>query len=210
MILLQLRALKSVFTQRMSDFIPFHITELSAQEQMASDEQLLTSELKRSVLSVYQWKEAAITGGRGTSEEQLQKLGEEKGISNISKRRTGGGIVCHQAQRGLTYALAIPRLTLSEIGSIHHFYQTLHEKIQVLLENHGVACSLAENGKSTPADPCFTHPVPADILSKSGRKIAGAGVWVNKKGFLVQGEIQPEEPVDWDLSQLDFASSWLE
>jgi len=188
----------------MHEFKAFHVTSLSAPEQMAADEALLHEGLKEPILSVYQWAEKAITGGRGTSEELLQKKAEEQQVTNFSKRRSGGGIVFHQPKTGLTYAIAIPRLKLDEIGSINHFYTWLHKSIQQLLLKHGVPCYLASEGKSTSADPCFTHPVAADILSASGKKIAGAGIWVSKKGFLVQGEIQPEEPVEWNKEALNF------
>jgi len=188
----------------MHDFLPFYVTELSAVDQMARDEALLSEELARPVLSVYQWAEPAITGGRGTDLELLQQLGGEKGIDNVSKRRSGGGIVFHEPKKGLTYTIAIPRLKLDEIGSITHFYTWLHKSIQHLLAEHGVVSHLATEGKSTSADPCFTHPVVADLLSDSGEKIAGAGIWVSKKGFLVQGEIQPTEEVNWQEEKLNF------
>jgi len=188
----------------MHEFHPFYVTTLSAVEQMAADEALLSEGLEHPILSVYQWAEKAVTGGRGTSEELLEKLATEKGITNYSKRRSGGGIVFHEKQAGLTYAIAIPRLKLNEIGSINAFYTWLHESIQQLLLAHGVPCYLASEGKSTSADPCFTHPVTADLLSASGKKIAGAGIWVSKKGFLIQGEIQPEQPVQWQKDKLNF------
>ena len=188
----------------MSAYLPFYVTTRSARKQMAQDELLLSDSLETPLLSVYQWCERAVTGGRGTSEWVLAEQAKRFGTDNYSKRRSGGGIVFHKPRTGLTYAYAIPRLKFEAVGSIETFYRWLHERIQDLLEQHGVSSHLVTEGKSTPKDPCFTHPVTADLVGASGVKIAGAGIWVSKKGFLVQGEIQPENPVDWDIDRLNF------
>jgi lipoate-protein ligase A len=158
---------------------------------MALDEALLEAmpRLQTPVLRFYGWNEPAATFG------YFQKYAEVERVTRLRpliRRPTGGGIVPHDAD--WTYSLVFPPGHEWHALKAEASYRRVHEWIQSAFASLDMATELAP--KSHPAGPgqCFVGYEKSDLLWR-GKKIAGAAQRRNKWGLLIQGSVQPPQPL---------------
>ena len=183
---------------------------------MAVDEWLMKSVGDTAVLRLYSWMGDWVSVGYFQSLTDARKIFGEG--PEYVRRWTGGGIVDHR--NDLTYTLVIPRSheLAGKRGS--EGYTTIHREIARCLGEGGVGCDLAPDDSTNDFAACFEKPVAWDLLGDDGRKLAGTGQRLARKGALDQlpnflsGNYEAFVPHDrevWTELISKFASAhWLE
>ncbi len=155
--------------------------------QMAIDECLLLSGLKRPLLRHYSWLGSWASFGYSQSlaAAQLEAPG-----SHLVRRWTGGGVVRHDAD--WTFSLLVP--------AEEHFcklrprdsYRALHERVVSALScrENSIKIRLAGMGDCQQSLSCFAGPTLFDVMEVAGGKICGGAQRRTRKGLLHQGSIQ--------------------
>jgi lipoate-protein ligase A len=158
---------------------------------MALDEALLEAmpRLQMPVLRFYGWNEPAATFGYFQKYAEVERATV---LRPLIRRPTGGGIVPHDAD--WTYSLVFPPGHEWHALKAEASYRRVHEWILSAFARLDVATELAP--KSHPAGPgqCFVGYEKSDLLWR-GKKIAGAAQRRNKWGLLIQGSVQPPQPL---------------
>ena len=165
-----------------------------AANNMAIDAALLETIPPESALfRHYGWTEPALTFGYSQHYEEVRENAPD-GVS-LCRRATGGGIVDHR--NDWTYTLVLSADLKAAKGTSTSLYHTIHASIATALENQSLPTQLAPcprkcadvPAKTDGPDQCFIQPVMNDVLTKDGRKIAGAAMKRTRKGLLIQGSI---------------------
>lgn len=156
-------------------------------ENMAVDECLFIQGLGLPLLRFYQWSRPEVSFGyfEKLSDAQRDFTGGE--LSYV-RRWTGGGIVDHRVDQ--TYTLFLPKGHVVEQLRGNESYRVVHRALADALECCGIASQLTEESSDTDTRCCFVNPVPFDVLSPTGKKLAGAGQKRAKFGLLHQGSVQ--------------------
>jgi lipoate-protein ligase A len=152
-------------------------------EAMAVDEWLLeTADVP--VLRVYSWS------GDWGSLGYFGKLAEAREVLDGVKwvrRWTGGGMVDHRED--WTYSLVIPAGEAFSRLRGAESYRMLHAALARVLAGEGIDVRLSTGTDETGAALCFQNPVSHDLVSATGRKMAGAGQRRTRMGLLHQGSV---------------------
>ncbi len=151
---------------------------------MAIDEVLLHSGLRRPLLRVYSWKNPSISFGYFEKADPILKI--HPGMELV-RRWTGGGIVPHLED--LTYSLLVPIGDPFLKGKPVDSYSAVHQVVARVLKQHGANAVAATSSAPKISHACFENPVQHDLVS-DGRKIAGAAQRRSRDGLLHQGSIQ--------------------
>lgn len=155
----------------------------SGPEAMAIDEWLLeTAEV--AVLRTYRWL------GNWASIGYFGKIADARGHFpdvDIVRRWTGGGTVVHRDD--WTYSLIVPRSEpLANLRGAESYGQ-IHKALAAALWVEKIGVRPSDEVEETGASLCFENPVPHDLVSEDGRKIAGAGQRRTRHGLLHQGSV---------------------
>jgi lipoate-protein ligase A len=158
---------------------------------MALDEALLEAmpRLQTPVLRFYGWNEPAATFG------YFQKYAEVERATRLRpliRRPTGGGIVPHDAD--WTYSLVFPPGHAWHALKAEASYRRVHEWIQSAFARLDMATELAPKSHRAGPGRCFVGYEKSDLLWR-GKKIAGAAQRRNQWGLLIQGSVQPPQPL---------------
>jgi lipoate-protein ligase A len=158
---------------------------------MALDEALLEAmpRLQTPVLRFYGWNEPAATFG------YFQKYAEVERATRLRpliRRPTGGGIVPHDAD--WTYSLVFPPGHEWHALKAEASYRRVHEWIQSAFARLDMATELAPKSHRAGPGQCFVGYEKSDLLWR-GKKIAGAAQRRNQWGLLIQGSVQPPQPL---------------
>ena len=168
--------------------------EMSAEENMRLDAQLLETQQAECVLHLYEWKGECATYGYFTDPAKLIDLDTAQKLSlNLARRPTGGGIVFHMWD--MAFSVVVPA------HSLNFSTDTLKNYAFV---NNAVLCAVKDflGDRSpltlTPEDLalwdtdcsrfCMARPTKYDVMWE-GKKVAGAAQRKAKLGFLHQGTI---------------------
>ena len=151
---------------------------------MALDEALWRTAACRArpLLRLYSWDRPAVTFG------YFQKFPEHLGAEDaVIRRPTGGGIVYHGDDVDTTYTVVAPPGHSLHALPTQESYNLLHR---------AVAAALAQKSRlaNLPAIPrggyeCFQNPVPGDVVTEDGSKLAGGAQRRGRNGLLHQGSI---------------------
>lgn len=164
----------------------------SPARNMAVDESLLRH-LQFPVLRLYSWDQPCVSIG------YFQKATTAADRPFV-RRYTGGGLVEHG--RDLTYTLLLPPThPLTTCGTLAS-YRKIHAALALALQQSGIPSALATAQPLADDPACFLKPVPADLLSPTGQKLAGAAQRRTKQGCLHQGSILLPHPPPPLLRQL--------
>jgi len=149
---------------------------------MAVDEWLLES-VERPLLRVYGWEP-----GWGSLGYFVPLAEAERALPGLRwvRRRTGGGIVDHRADR--TYTLVVPRGEALAEAAGGESYRRIHEALAAAL---GGGAGLAAGGAAAGGE-CFALPVAHDVVDPAGRKLAGAAQRRSRRGLVHQGSLLGE------------------
>ena len=187
---------------------PFRVEE--GPENMAIDMWLLSKAniFQGTIFRRYGWNSDQITFGYGQKADWVEgQIG--KGLSMMTRRPTGGGIVRHG--NDLTYCLVVPRGSTWEKMPPMQFYALIHQQWAFALKEFGVISSLMPCPKQTkggiPGD-CFSEPVGQDLMNEIGnQKIGGAAMKRTRLGMLMQGTLNLSQFED--LNHGDLEKSFL-
>ena len=152
-------------------------------EAMAVDECLLET-ARMPVLRIYSW------AGDWASIGYFGKISEARELFpdlNLVRRWTGGGIVDHR--RDWTYTLVIPKGEPLAASRGAESYRIIHEMLVETISHEQIEVALSAGDAATGAACCFENPVGFDLISRDGRKLAGAGQRRSKAGLLHQGSV---------------------
>jgi lipoate-protein ligase A len=179
---------------------------------MAMDEALLEAmpRLQKPVLRFYAWSEPAASFG------YFQKFAEVERatlLRPLIRRPTGGGLVPHDAD--WTYSLAFPSGHEWHALRAEESYRRVHEWIRTAFAELKIETELAACCKKSLPGQCFVGHEKFDLLWR-GKKIAGAAQRRNKLGLLIQGSVQPPQPLlraDWEhamceVARRNFRTGW--
>ncbi len=156
----------------------------------------------------YGWTEPAFTFGY--SQHFAAVLNTLPEGAQSCRRMSGGGIVDHR--NDWTYALHLHRNTACAQITPTALYARIHEAVVEALRALGQESQLApcpkqcatevplpDNPQPGP-DACFLQPVMNDVISPTGRKIAGAAIKRGRDCLLIQGSIDRGAlPADFDF-----------
>lgn len=165
----------------------------SAYQNMAVDESLLR-QAKKPVLRMYGWEKACVSIG------YFQKASLVPAGTHFVRRYTGGGLVTHGDD--LTYTLILPAEHPLTLAGTLPSYQAIHQGVASALQATGIDCRLATAPPQKDHASCFLKPVPADVLSPQGNKLAGAAQRRTKQGCLHQGSILLPVPIPARLREI--------
>ena len=176
----------------------------AADLNMALDEALLefVSRLGKPVWRFYGWTERAASFGYS------QKYGEAARLTRLRplvRRPTGGGLVPHDAD--WTYSLVFPPGHWWYASRAIESYQRVHEWIRDAFTRLNLPTELAPGRRKELMGQCFVGADRFDVLWH-GRKIAGAAQRRNRQGLLIQGSVQPPQPLaegDWQKAVCEVA-----
>ncbi len=170
---------------------------------MALDEALLEAmpQLIRPVVRFYGWTEKAASFGYFQKHAEVERLTL---LRPLVRRPTGGGLVPHDSD--WTYSLAFPSGHEWYELSATESYERVHSWIQAALAKLGVSTTLADCRRKAEAGQCFAGHEKNDLLW-CGQKIAGAAQRRTRSGLLIQGSLQPSDPLwnrsDWQQSMCE-------
>jgi lipoate-protein ligase A len=176
----------------------------AAELNMALDETLLefASQLGRPVSRFYGWTEPAASFGYSQKFDVVARL---TSLRPLVRRPTGGGLVPHDAD--WTYSLVFPPGHWWYASRATESYQRVHEWLRDAFTKLNIRTELAPGRHKELAGQCFVGAERFDVLWY-GRKIAGAAQRRNRQGLLIQGSVQPPEPLgeeDWRKAICDVA-----
>ncbi|MGJ8657477.1 MAG: lipoate--protein ligase family protein [Akkermansiaceae bacterium] len=161
-------------------------TPRSGPENMAIDQLLLETITDLPLLRFYTWDKPSISFGYFDPHSTARAAFPDPSL-HFTRRWTGGGIVDHRID--LTYTLAIPRThpwaTLRGAES----YRLIHQSVAHALNQTGTTSSLTSQDTGDGSPTCFTNPVAHDIITPTGKKLAGAGQKRTRHGLLHQGSV---------------------
>lgn len=169
---------------------------LPCSEQMALDEVLFRYTQKTGIACIrfYQWEQPAATFGY--SEAYPTVIGP-----GAIRRFTGGGLVEHGEDE--TFLLTLPADSKLAAAKATERYRWIHVAIARSLQAAGLNLKIETKKNSTAIGPCFTHPVPYDLVrSKDGKKIVGGAQRRSRGSVIHQGSLQlpkklRENPESW-------------
>ena len=169
-----------------------------AAANMALDEALLDWSMGsgQAAIRLYTWDHTAITTGyfpdRGTGDP---RTAPPSGGTGRVRRFTGGGLVEHGED--VTFALAVPATAARDASlpaSSAERYRWIHGALAGALTGAGMSLETVAAGHAGRTGPCFTHPVPWDLVDPAtGRKIAGGAQRRSRGAFLHQGSVRLPE-----------------
>jgi lipoyl(octanoyl) transferase len=153
---------------------------------MAIDQLLLETITDHPILRFYTWESPTISLGYFESLTNARNFFPDKKLDLI-RRWTGGGIVDHRIDT--TYTLAIPHS--HPWAKLHgaESYRLIHQSVAKALNQSGIICTLTPQSTGDGSPTCFTNPVTHDIITPSGKKLAGAGQKRTRHGLLHQGSV---------------------
>lgn len=164
----------------------------AAAANMAIDAALLATVPKNTaLLRHYGWIEPSITFGYTQAWADVQASFPDE--LRLCRRMTGGGIVDHR--NDWTYALILQASLAAAQLQAPVIYEHVHSSLAAALEAQSIASQFAPCPRhcqqQSPSEPahCFTQPVANDVLTPSGRKIAGAAMKRSRSGLLIQGSV---------------------
>lgn len=155
----------------------------SPARNMAVDEALLRN-VREPVLRIYEWNVPAVSLGYF---QPAALAGERPFV----RRYTGGGLVDHA--HDVTYTIVLPRAHPWMDLCMPESYRLIHEGVQAVLTQCGVASQLTPQTQLEESNACFARPVKFDIVSTTG-KLSGAAQRRTREGMLHQGSILLPEP----------------
>jgi len=161
--------------------------------------------LRFSTLRVYRWQVPSISIGYFTPGQMVQ----EKVFAEWDKVRrwTGGGIVFHDHQE-ITYSIVIPASDVAFRLCSAELYREIHLALGKAFP--GIESTLAEGVSTSDGTcACFEHPVPGDLITLDGRKIAGAAQRRCRRGVLHQGSLRLPFPFHNEELNLERFASHL-
>jgi len=159
----------------------------SGDVQMAIDETLLVSGLKRPLLRHYSWLGSWASFGYSQS---LAAARSEAPASFLVRRWTGGGIVPHDAD--WTFSLLIPIQESFCKVRPRDSYQAIHERVVAAMTQDDTLPEIRLAGMEDcqQALSCFAGPTLYDVMEAAGGKICGGAQRRTRQGVLHQGSIQ--------------------
>ena len=197
---------------------PWHLLRTglgAASWNMALDEALLeyASTLAVPVFRLYGWNTPAATFGYS---QKYSEVSPWTSLRPLIRRPTGGGLVPHDAD--WTYSVVIPPDHPWYKLRAEASYRRIHDWITAAFRALQVAAELSASSEKPAPGRCFVGAEKFDVLA-GGKKIAGAAQKRNKLGLLIQGSVQPPNPVSnrlsWEEALIrfgveNFAIGWLE
>jgi lipoate-protein ligase A len=138
-------------------------------------------------LRLYRWERPWITFGYFQRQAQIASTFPSH---PLTRRWTGGGAVQHGEPQECTYALALPAMDPRASLRPRELYVQLHRCLQKALSDAGVEARLIETPEAAPHLACFQRPVPGDVVTPDGRKLAGAAQRRTRQGVLIQGSVR--------------------
>ena len=165
---------------------------LDVYEQMAADEALCEARPAPYILRFYNWKEPGVTFGYSQRRRQVQEAldASGRGITAVTRRPTGGGIVFHETDLTFSFIFPSPGV-LFEPGKT---YERLHRSINGEYDRLGVTFDLLNEktrdyAVNDPVMNCFAKPVDKDILY-NGKKVLGGALRKFGEHMLYQASFQ--------------------
>ena len=145
----------------------------------------------------YDWTEDAMS--IGYTQKQAAIAAHLRPGATIVRRPTAGGVVDHA--NDWTYALSLPREAPLARERSSNVYVAIHGALLDALDQCGVPATLhpcpCDDAPAPSADQttgtaacCFLSPVPHDLMTPNGAKLAGAALRRTRQGLLIQGSIQ--------------------
>lgn len=169
-------------------------------EHMALDEALFLSSMKSGTTRArfYHWNREAATVGYF---HDFESNPLEDASTPVCRRMTGGGLVEHG--KDVTFVLAFP-----ENASITSLpgptrYGLVHQALELALSASGIPAMLIADPPHSNG-PCFVTPVPQDIISPDGSKIAGGAQRKSRGAVIHQGSVRLDPPFR------DLRSKWIQ
>ena len=164
----------------------------AAAENMAVDDVLheMAPSIERPILRFYGWSEQGASFGYS---QRFQDVAQMTSLRPLVRRPTGGGLVPHDVD--WTYSLIFPPNAPWYSLKATESYRRVHLWVQASFERMKLATALAPSSGQDRTGQCFAGPEQFDVLWRD-RKIAGAAQRRNRNGLLIQGSIQPPEPLN--------------
>ena len=160
--------------------------------QMAADEALCEAMPAPYLLRFYNWKGPGITFGYSQRRSQVQQAIDAAGcgITAVTRRPTGGGIVFHETDLTFSFIFPSPGV-LFEPGKT---YERLHRSINAEYARLGISFDLLNEktkdySVNDPVMNCFSKPVDKDILY-NGKKVLGGALRKFGEHMLYQASFQ--------------------
>lgn len=166
---------------------------------MALDEAVFrwTLEGGEAAARFYQWDRPAKTRGYFQRDTEARDATRE---ADPVRRYTGGGLVEHGED--LTFVLALPGGSPPASLDAGERYRWIHESLAAALATAGCALVLEGNARHATPGPCFTRPVPWDLIDPAtGQKLGGGAQRRSRGAVIHQGSVRlpvslrhPESP----------------
>jgi lipoate-protein ligase A len=168
--------------------------EISAEENMGFDVQLLETEQAQSVLHFYEWKGDCATYGYFTDPAKLINVDNAQKLSlNLARRPTGGGIVFHMWDMAFSVVVPAhsPNFSTDTLKNYAFVNNAVLAAVKEFLGDQPPLALISEDlvGWDTDCSRfCMARPTKYDVMWE-GKKVAGAAQRKTKLGFLHQGTI---------------------
>lgn len=165
----------------------------SAAANMGLDEACLefSSRTGLPVIRFYRWDHPARTIGYFDPHPEAGRASAPG--QDVVRRFTGGGTVDHGDDA--TFALCLPPGLPASLGSSSSRYRWIHEALTESLSSPGEpAVRLIPPNTPSSSGPCFSSPVPWDLVdADSNQKIAGGAQRRSRGAVLHQGSVRVSE-----------------
>lgn len=173
--------------EKLTELLLWHdSTPRSGAMNMAADQVLLENISTLPVLRFYSWDRPSVSFGYFESLSNARTTFHDDNLDYI-RRWTGGGIVDHSAD--LTYTLAFPSAHPWARMRGAESYRIIHQAVAMALKETEIECELITANTGDGSAACFTNPVAYDIITPTGKKLAGAGQKRSRHGILHQGSV---------------------
>ena len=160
--------------------------------QMAADDYFVSLNTQECFLRIFNWAGGpSATFGYAQFESSVKKQLQTQGITQYTRRPTGGGVVLHKDD--LTFSLIF---NSPQLVSPNAIYSALHGciKEELLKVKQGLSAygdkSDYRPAHGSTASNCFTNPVSNDILDEGGSKVLGGAIRRFNTRILYQGSLQ--------------------
>lgn len=169
---------------------------LSAEDNMAIDSDLLASLEETPLLRFYGWRSPGITYGHFIKPEKFLNLDAIHCAGwELARRPTGGGIIFHLWDFTFSFLLPAshPSFSHNTLNNYAFVNSMVAESLKELMNIEEISLLQAAQTIANAKNFCMAQPTIYDLII-NGKKVGGAAQRKTKKGLLHQGSLSLHMP----------------